>query len=425
MGHRVVEIAWQPRSPLAWATFSAARRAAADLWSTMAGMHAVVRRFGWAWPSRAHWERWARGRFPGLSAQSIQQVVRDFVETLAATTAARKAQRAQGAPDAEAGARYPWKTRRYRDVPYTNQDAVVREGWLRLSHGRGRAPLRIELPKDRPLPGRLVEVSLAFGVARLVCEVADAPVPQAPPVVIGVDLGVNTLVAATDGVTAVLVSGREAKALQQWRNKGLAALSSRIDRAKQGSRRQKKLRRARHRHRDRCARKQKDLAHKATRAVARAFPGATVVVGRTFHDAARKLGRRQAQQVSQAFTGKVTAQLGYKLAGVREVSEAYSSQACPACGCRQTCRRVYRCRSCGFTAPRDVVGSLNIRAIGLWGVLTPAPQPPVEVRWVRPLRKYPGAPRGAPGSPGGTPAGRLPAACNSAAAEATPRSLAL
>lgn len=423
MGHRVVEITWLPRSDVAWAAFTAARRAAADLWARMAAMHTVVRRFGWPWPSRGQWERWARGRVQGLSAQSVQQVVRDFTETLAATAAARKAARASGVEDGST--RYPWRARRYRDVPYTNQDATLRDGWLRLSHGRGRAPLRIELPKGRPLPGRLVEVSLAFGVVRLVCEVADAPAAEAPPAMVGVDLGVNTLIAATDGVTVVLVSGREAKAIQQWRNKGLAALSSRIARAKQGSRRQKKLRRAKHRHRERCARKQRDLAHKATRAVATAFPGATVVVGRAFHDAARRMGPRQAQQVSQAFTGKVTAQLSYKLSGARKVNEAYSSQACPACGRLQRCKRVYQCQICGLTAPRDVVGSLNIRAIGLYGGLAPGQRLPTVIRFVRPLRKYPGPARAAPGSPGGTPAGRLTAICNSVATQAAPRSLAL
>ncbi len=413
MGHRVVEIAWLPRSNLAWMTFTAARRAAANLWAKMAAMHALVRRFGWAWPSRKQWEAWAKGRFPGLSAQSVQQLVRDFVETLAATTAARRATRAAGG---ETEVRYPWREARYRDVPYTNQDAVLHDGWLRLSHGRGRTPLRIELPKNRPLPGRLMEVRLAYGLVRLVCEVEDALASTVPPVVIGVDLGVNTLLAATDGVTALVVSGREAKALQQWRNKGLATLGSRIARAKRGSRRQKKLQRAKHRHQNRCARKQKDLAHKATRAVAKVFPGATVVVGRAFQNAAPKMGPRQAQQVSQAFTGRVTAQLGYKLAGIREVSEAYSSQACPACGRLQKCRRVYRCQDCGFTAPRDVAGALNIRTIGLYGGLRPGQMLPVVVRFVRPLRKYPGAPQWAPGSPGGTPARHPVVACSSVTA---------
>jgi len=64
--HRVVEIAWLPRSPVQWATFTAARRAAGDLWSAMVRLHARLRRLGWRWPTRSRWEAWARGRFPGL-----------------------------------------------------------------------------------------------------------------------------------------------------------------------------------------------------------------------------------------------------------------------------------------------------------------------------------------------------------------------
>ena len=45
---------------------------------------------------------------------------------------------------------------------------------------------------------------------RLICEIPDAPRPQ--QTVIGVDLGVNTLIAATDGAKVILVSGRAAKA---------------------------------------------------------------------------------------------------------------------------------------------------------------------------------------------------------------------
>ncbi len=51
-----------------------------------------------------------------------------------------------------------------------------------------------------------MEVRLSFGVVRLVCEIADACRPQ--QTMIGVDLGVNTLIAATDGVKVLLVSGR-------------------------------------------------------------------------------------------------------------------------------------------------------------------------------------------------------------------------
>lgn len=404
--HRVVEIAWLPRSPAQWATFTASRRAAGDLWSAMTRLHARLRRLGWQWPTRSRWEKWAKGRFPGLSAQSVQQGVAAFCECLAATSAARKAAVAAGR---DVGAvRYPWRSMRYRDVTYTNQDAVLRDGFMRLSHGRGGKPLRIRLPEGVRLPGRLVEVTLAFGVARLVCKLDDpAPTPEAAPLaVVGVDLGVNTLIAATDGEAAVLVSGREAKAIQQGRNKLLASIRSRLDRAVPGSRLHKRLQRRKRQHLGRCARRMRDIVHKATRIVTSAFPQARAVVGEAFNDAARKMGRRQAQQVSQAANGRITRQLGYKLAGgAGTVVESYSSQTCPVCGRRQKCRRVYRCGGCGLVAPRDVVGAVNIRAIGMYGALHEQQPVPAVVRFVRPLRKYPGRPLvGPPGSSGGTPA---------------------
>ena len=108
----------------------------------------------------------------------------------------------------------------------------------------------------------------------------------------------------------------------------------------------------------------KDLIHKATRKVADFFPYSHAYIGEPFNGAAQKMSRVQAQQVSSASTSKITSQLSYKLTGsVTQVNEAYSSQTCPVCGLRHKCRRIYQC-SCGFKAPRDIVGSLNILSIG-------------------------------------------------------------
>ena len=398
--HRVVEVAWRPRSSVQWATFKASRIANAALWNAMVRLHARIRRLRWKWPSLSRWQAWAKGKFPAMSAQSVQQTVKEFCENIAGTTAKRKAQRARGE---EVTAEYPRKTPRYRDVTYTNQDGKVTDGFLRVGNGRGNRPLRIRLPLA--LPGRLVEASVGFGVVRIVCEVPVAPTIESGAV-IGCDLGVNTLIAATDGKTAIVVSGREAKAIVQYRNKQFASAESKLSRCKQGSRRQKKLARRKHKMLDKCGRKIKDITHKATAAVARAFPGAHAYVGEPFNDAAAKMNRRNAQQVSQVCTGKIIEQLGYKMAGVERVCEAYSSQACPACVNRQKCRRVYRCRNplCGLVAPRDVVGSANIRGIGLNGQLLPGQPMPSTIVFVRPLRKYRGGGQPPPRSSGGTPA---------------------
>jgi hypothetical protein len=79
--------------------------------------------------------------------------------------------------------------------------------------GSGR--LRIRLPEAVVLPGRLIEVRLSYGLVRLICAVPGGKRPQ--ETIIGVDLGVNTLIAATDGQKVILISGRAAKATIQYR----------------------------------------------------------------------------------------------------------------------------------------------------------------------------------------------------------------
>jgi putative transposase len=243
-----------------------------------------------------------------------------------------------------------------------------------------------------------MEVRLSFGKVRLIYQLDAAVLPE-PTVTIGVDLGVNTLIAAGDDERAVLVSGREAKATVQWRAKRLAELSTAQSVLTKGSRRWRRLQRRKHHVLDKAADRIKDITHKATRAVANAFPNTKVVVGKPFNDAARKMGRKQAQQVSSACNARIIAQLAYKLAGATEVDEHYTSQTCPVCGERRRVRRVYRCKSCGFEAPRDVVGLTNIRRIGIHGGMVPSPDVPRQVRHILPHRKYPGHAQVVPGEP--------------------------
>lgn len=382
MAFRTVEIDWMPQSRAQWATFAAARREAARLWGDLVERNHRLRRLNWTWPSKARWQRWAKGRYPGLSAQAVQQIIAEFCEAVNATRQLRN----NGHPEA----RYPWRKPRYRDVVYTNQDARLRNGWLLLPNGQS-GTLRIRLPQGRPLPGRLMEVRLGLGRVLLVFQVADAPRPQ--QTVIGVDLGVNTLIAATDGNKVLLISGREAKATVQWRNKNLASLSQRQSRMTKGSRRWKRLQRRKARMRAKARRRLNDLVHKATRKVADAFPGATCYVGEPFNDAAQDMAPRQAQTVSQACNARLIAQFDYKTCGAIQVNEAYTSQTCPRCGRRRVCRRTYRC-VCGIVAPRDVVGATNILSVGEHGSIQPHTPLPTVVQSAHPVnvsRRKPGS----------------------------------
>jgi putative transposase len=389
MSYRTIELAWHPRTRTEWATFGASRQEAARLWNDLVLRHQRIRRLGWKWPSKARWQQWARGRYPGLSAQSAQQLIGEFCEAVDSCRQLRK--------NGHTEARYPWRLSRYHDVVYTNQDARIRAGRLILPHGTS-GTLRIRLPDAVMLPGRLMEVRLSYGVVHLVCEVPDQARPQ--QTVIGVDLGVNTLIAASDGHKAILISGRAAKATIQYRNKQLARIQQLQSGKQKGSRRHKRLQRRKYQLLDRPKRRIRDLCHKATRQVAEAFPGATCYVGEPFNDAAQRTGRVQAQQVSTACTRKLIQQLDYKTAGALVIDEAYSSQTCPVCGRRSRHRRIYRCPTCGTTGPRDAIGALNNLSLGLHGEMLPGRAVPQHLKYLRP---WPRQPRS---SPGGHPARR-------------------
>lgn len=383
--YRTVEIAWKPRTRAEWDTFTAARLEAARLWNDLVTRHHRIRRLGWKWPTLSRWQHWAKGNYPNLNAQTVQQIVMDFGH---AVYSAKKA-RAQGYNKS-----YPWHKPHYRDVIYTNQRRLY-PGHVRLPNGRA-GELRIPLPDTVALPGRLVEVCLTFGAIRLICEVLT--VAQEPSGAIGVDLGINTLAAATDGQRVVLVSGRAAKATIQYRNKRLATMDARQARLVKGSRRDKRLRRRRHKVCTQARRRIRDICHKASRQIANAFPNAHVYVGAPFNGAARRIGRIQAQQVQQASTARLTRMLGYKLAGATVIDEKYSSQTCPVCGERSKHLRVYRCKHCGATGPRDAVGAVNILSLGQHGKMLPGRAIPTHCMYLRPWQRHPRS------SSGGRPA---------------------
>src|SRR5215470_12594541 len=128
--NRTIEIAWRPCKATEWATFTASslhsRKEAARLWSELVVRHHRIRRLAWRWPSKARWQRWAKGRYPDLSAQSTQQLIGEFCEAVDSCRQLRK--------NGQTEARYPWRLFRYHDVVYTNQDARIRAGRLVLPH---------------------------------------------------------------------------------------------------------------------------------------------------------------------------------------------------------------------------------------------------------------------------------------------------
>ena len=108
--------------------------------------------------------------------------------------------------------------------------------------------------------------------------------------------------AATDGAKALLISGREARATVQWRNKTLAHLSQRQSRMARGSHRWKRLQR------------------RQARMRGNAFPGTTGYMVMATGAAAHNVAPRQAQTVSQATHQRIVQQLADKSSGAIQVA---------------------------------------------------------------------------------------------------------
>lgn len=154
-GHRTVEISWLPTSPKAWATFSTARIEAARLWNDLINRHADLGQHHlnptWPFPTLGEWQAWAKGKYPLFHSQTTQQSIGEFLEACRSTLAKRK----EGYKEAS----FPWRHVRYRDIPYTNQGARVRNGFLILPNGNA-GELCVAIPDGIILPeGRLINAS--------------------------------------------------------------------------------------------------------------------------------------------------------------------------------------------------------------------------------------------------------------------------
>ena len=85
MVHRTVKIDFSPSSTRQWDIYQQSRKEAARLWNDLLDRHFRIRRANWKWPSKGRWEKWAKGRYPYLHSQSVQQIISEFLEAVEAT----------------------------------------------------------------------------------------------------------------------------------------------------------------------------------------------------------------------------------------------------------------------------------------------------------------------------------------------------
>ncbi|GAC1350414.1 MAG: RNA-guided endonuclease TnpB family protein [Ktedonobacteraceae bacterium] len=298
-----------------------------------------------------------------LHAHTADACIEAFTASLKSWRERKKA----GDPNAKP----PHKRKWYFRIEYKRSAMSLSNERLRLSNGKGNAPLVLEWRWDLP---RTVVIHWTGTEYEAIATYTQATAEAAPygNKVAGIDLGEIHRAVSHDGTETYILNRSLLRSKVPYRNKLQAALNSHIDgRMKKGSKRRKRLIRSTKKQLKKIAQQIKDIEHQQTTRLITTLHQAgvrTVVIGDV-----RKIrydldvGSKNNQKLHQWSAGSVRFKLTYKAERrgmeVFLQEESYTSRTCPACGYvrSKVQGRVFHCPACHAVLHRDQVGAINIR----------------------------------------------------------------
>ena len=303
-------------------------------------------------------------RYP-CQAHSVQAIIDDYCGARRSFFENRKT---------NPNARPPFKRNWYHPFTWRATGISYSRGKLRLSMGKGRDALYIKIDKKfhKKVPA---EVSLVYNrnthiyEFHATYETQPATHKPEPKNVVAVDLGEIHPIVCFDGITSEIYNGRYLRSLVQYREKFKAKINHLLSRCQRGSRRWKKLKRAKNRTLNQLNNVIRDVRHKITSrfvSTCKAKKVETIVIGDIKHiRESIDYGKKANQKLHQWAFAKITDMITYKAKAVGiEVDtqdEAYTSQTCPSCGRKKKPnKRIYQCSKCEWQGHRDVVGASNL-----------------------------------------------------------------
>ncbi len=279
-------------------------------------------------------------------------------------------------------AKPPNKTRRFHTFTWRATGISYQRGNLRLSMGKGRAPLWIEIDKKfhNVVPA---DVSLVYNrrTQQYAFHATYDTTPKKTTAKVGsavaVDMGEIHPIVSFDGINADIYNGRGIRSVVRYQNKFKSRLNKALSRCVRYSRRWKKLKRVKNRNLQKFAAQVRDMRHKITSrqnggfalrfvSTCRVRKIETIVIGDIKHiRQSINYGKKANQKLHQWAFAKIQNMITYKAKAVGISvdieDEAYTSQTCPSCGHRKKpSGRTYHCGQCKWKGHRDVVGASNI-----------------------------------------------------------------
>ena len=317
------------------------------------------------WLSDAGLKKYLKFKGYPCHSHSVQALIDDYCGARRSFFANRKS---------NPNAKPPNKTRKFHTFTWRATGISYKRGKLRLSMGKGRDPISVKIDKKfhQIVPA---EVSLVYHKTTKQYEFHATYQTQPKRrktkhgTAVAVDMGEIHPITCFDGFTSEIYNGREHRSKVRYREKSKGSLNRKLSRCKRGSKRWKKLKRAKNKLLASLRSQLRDMRHKITsRFVSSCYKRKieTIVIGDIKHirqsitygkKANEKLHQWAFSQIREMITYKAKA-VGIK---VDTQDEAYTSQTCPSCGHRKKpAKRNYNCTRCGWHGHRDVVGASNI-----------------------------------------------------------------
>ena len=271
-------------------------------------------------------------------------------------------------------AKPPHKTRPFHTFTWRATGISYKRGKLCLSMGRDREPLFLKI--DKKFHGIVpAEVSLVYNRTthhyeyHATYSTKPKKTKSKARSAVAVDMGEIHPIASFDGRHAEIYNGRELRSKSQYREKFKARINQKLSRCERGSKRWKKLKRAKNRTLAKLKAQLRDMRHKITShfvSTCHERKIETIVLGDITHiRRSINYGSKTNQKLHQWAFSKIENFITYKAKAlginVAKEDEAYTSQTCPSCGHRKKpSRRTYRCSKCHWQGHRDIVGASNI-----------------------------------------------------------------
>lgn len=355
-----------------------AQKEAARVWNFCCQLHLEARQNNTKWPGRKELQAATKGGQYALHSQSVQMITHAFLANV---------DTAQQNKKTDPKARYPYKDKHFYPVYWPAQAVSNERGRVVLPMRRGERSIVLKV--DLPDNAGACKIVWNSGFELHVMIPAIEAIPKSVGARAAIDLGeIHQAAVVTNTGAALVVSGRGIRAVKRYRAKELGNLARLQSRCKKGSKRWRRLQRAKNKLKTKTERQVRDLRHKGTHKAiefCKEQGVSSLYIGNPDGVRNKPAGRKHNQRMALWEYGRDIDYLTHKskLAGIMSFTgtERGTSSQCPVCGHRQKPRgRNWTCKACGFTGHRDLVGAANMHPIAYGDKI----EFPITITYLRP-----------------------------------------